>query len=363
MSETFYYPATSTVVATTVTATTFSGSGASLTSLPMGQASGTLAIANGGTGLTSFTSGGLLYASSTSVLASSAPYIAGQVLYGSGPGAAPVSSSGLFWDSGNSRLGIGKTNPGTALDVNGTVTASTFYGALAGSNTGTFSNIYSANALTTTNLFANTLTLSNASATITGNLYVSNAITTTNANILSIQTSNLIPATQGLFMNLQSNFTLTGNWNGNIASTTITTSNLYTLFNSTGGQTWNAYGQSAGPIIRGPTANGGFTFAQPGPYSMTCSIASASGVKTLAISSNTSDIHSNVTNVWSYCFRYSFGEIPSIPVTLPFYVSSTTAYYYLDIETNVQGDTVYQTAYSNAAANAYTGSYVIIRPI
>ena len=222
-------------------------------------------------------------------------------------------------------------------------------------------NVYVSNALATTNLFANTITLSNASATITGNLYVSNAITTTNANILSIQTSNLIPATQGLFMNLQSNFTLTSNWYGNIAGTI--TSNLYTLFNGTGGQTWNAYGQTAGPIIRGPTANGGFTFAQTGPYSMTCSIASGSGVKTLAVSSNVADIHSNVTNVWSYCFRYSFGEIPSIPITLPFYVSSTTAYYYLDIETNVQGDTVYQTAYSNAAANAYTGSYVIIRPI
>ena len=36
-------------VTSTVVATTFSGSGASLTSLPMGQASGTLAIANGGT--------------------------------------------------------------------------------------------------------------------------------------------------------------------------------------------------------------------------------------------------------------------------------------------------------------------------
>ena len=49
----------------TVVATTFSGSGASLTSLPMGQASGTLAIANGGTGLTT-TSQNFVFAGPTS---------------------------------------------------------------------------------------------------------------------------------------------------------------------------------------------------------------------------------------------------------------------------------------------------------
>jgi hypothetical protein len=57
------------------------------------------------------------------------------------------------------------------------VTASTFYGAHAGANTGAFSNIYSANALTTTNLFANTLSLGtgvgapSAVLTVTGNIY------------------------------------------------------------------------------------------------------------------------------------------------------------------------------------------------
>jgi hypothetical protein len=82
------------------------------------------------------------------------------------------------------------------------VTATTFYGALAGANTGSFSNLYSANALSTTNLFANTLTLANATSTInvlgsvtattfygalaganTGafsNLYSANALSTTN---------------------------------------------------------------------------------------------------------------------------------------------------------------------------------------
>ena len=94
------------------------------------------------------------------------------------------------------------SNASSTINVIGSVTASTFYGVHAGSNTGAFSNLYSANALTTTNLFANTLTLSNASSTInvigsvtastfygvhagsnTGafsNLYSANALTTTN---------------------------------------------------------------------------------------------------------------------------------------------------------------------------------------
>lgn len=76
-----------------------------------------LATNYGGTGLTSFTSGGLLYASSTSALASSSTYTAGQVLYGGGAGAAPGSSSSLFWDSGNSRLGIGTASPQQVFHV------------------------------------------------------------------------------------------------------------------------------------------------------------------------------------------------------------------------------------------------------
>ena len=53
-------------------------------------------------------------------------------------------------------------------------------GAAPTSNLQVAGNVYASNAITTTNLFANTMTLSNASAVITGNLYVSNAVTTTN---------------------------------------------------------------------------------------------------------------------------------------------------------------------------------------
>jgi hypothetical protein len=59
---------------------------------------GTVAVANGGTGLTSLT--------------------AGYIPYGNGTGAFGNSSS-LFWDSANSRLGIGTSSPVLKLDVAG----------------------------------------------------------------------------------------------------------------------------------------------------------------------------------------------------------------------------------------------------
>ena len=330
MSETFYYPATSTVVATTVTATTFSGSGASLTSLPMGQASGTLAIANGGTGLTSFTSGGLLYASSTSVLASSAPYIAGQVLYGSGPGAAPVSSSGLFWDSGNSRLGIGKTNPGTALDVNGTVTASTFYGALAGSNTGTFSNIYSANALTTTNLFANTLTASGqvqsldslrahalpsdamilASATQVNptNQNTGSYALVESANALALTTTGSVPVvTQSPFADLYKEGSVY--FNGTVGNYITTTATGYI------GTAWGTAGMTIEAWVNYPTFTNAALASGGSPVSV--QIPTLFGCVQPAGASGSIAFGSNVTGYTTFFYNANAGGLQSVTAQTP----------------------------------------------
>ena len=86
---------------------------------------GTLGTANGGTNLTSFTSGGALYATSTSALTTGTLPIAsggtgltsfttGQILFGSFS-----QSANLFWDSANNRLGIGTNNPTYTLQVAG----------------------------------------------------------------------------------------------------------------------------------------------------------------------------------------------------------------------------------------------------
>ena len=225
----------------------------------------------------------------------------------------------------------------------------------AGSNLTVSGNIYASNALST------------GSAYLTGGVIASGTSNITTANITNIQTTNFIPASSGLFLNLYSTYTLTSgaSWSGNIAGTI--TSNLYTLFvapySVPGGQ-WNSYGTSA--LVTSPTANGGIRFNQPGPYMITTVISADSGIKTIALSSNTGntvDLHSNITNVWQYCYRFPFGDVNPWPVTIPVNVTNTSQYYYLDIETNNQTDNIRQTAYTNVTTLAYTGSYVIIRPI
>ena len=67
-----------------------SGSAANLTNIPMANATGTLPVANGGTGITSGTSGGIPYFSSASTIASSGALTQYGPLYGGGAGAAPV---------------------------------------------------------------------------------------------------------------------------------------------------------------------------------------------------------------------------------------------------------------------------------
>jgi hypothetical protein len=167
-----------------------------------------------------------------------------------------------FSVSGTIRGYWGSTNIGTngnTIDIGsaGNPFNNCYFRSLTLSN-----NLYASNAVTTTNLFANTLTMSNAASTInvTGNLYVSNAITTTNltcagftSNIsntifnydtltipfISCTTLNVASTANVLTLSIpgstgQTSLNITGNL---FASNAVTTTNIFVSSNALIGPT------------------------------------------------------------------------------------------------------------------------------
>jgi len=249
----------------------------------------------------------------------------------------------------------------TGLYATGNVTAPYFIG---GGNT--LSNINASNvafgALAASQLQTAQTNITSV-GTLTG-LTVSGTSNLQTLNVASVATGGVIPVSSGLFMNLNASYTLnsTGNWTGNIAGSI--TSNLFTLFGPNPVASWTTYGSN--PLIVGPTANGGFRFNQLGAYQFTIVLCADRNIKTVALSSNTSDVHSNLADpgVWLYCYRISVGQDPSVPIQIPFYVDSTSKYYYVDFESMQKtGENIHKTAYTNVTAEGYTGSYVTLRPL
>jgi hypothetical protein len=252
-------------------------------------------------------------------------------------------------------------NVGATLTIQGLLIASNASGASNLNSSNLVGNVAAANVALVVS--------QNAQPNITsvgtlGSLVVSGtANVQTTLNAASISTPLQVPANTGLFMNLNATYTLnsTGNWTGNIAGSI--TANLYTLFAPNPVASWTTYGTN--PIVTGPSANGSFRFNQTGPYVFTVVISADYNIKTFALSSNTSDIHSNIANpgTWLYCYRIGVGQNPSTPVTIPFFVDSTSKYYWLDFEAMRRDDNIHRTWYTNVTSEGYTGSYVILRPV
>jgi hypothetical protein len=263
--------------------------------------------------------------------------------------------------SGAAQPNITQVGTLTGLFATGNISAPFFIG---GGNT--LSNLNASN-VTFGALAASQLQAAQTNVTSVGtlsSLTVSGTSNLQTLNVASVATAGVIPVSSGLFMNLNATYTLnsTGNWTGNIAGSI--TSNLFTLFGPDPLASWTTYGSN--PLITGPSANGGFRFSQTGPYQFTVVLTSDNNIKTVALSSNTSDVHSNLADpgVWLYCYRISVGQDPSVPVQIPFYVDSTSKYYFIDFEAmNKTGENIHRTAYTNVTAEGYTGSYVTLRPL
>ena len=151
--------------------------------------SGTLLVANGGTGLTSGTSGGIPYYSSTSAMTSSALLAANALMIGGGAGAAPatittgtgvvtalgvaVGTAGAFVVNGGA---LGTPSSGTvtnltgtaSININGTVGATT-------ATTGAFTTI-SASGVITSTVATGTAPFTVASTTAVANLTATNTV-------------------------------------------------------------------------------------------------------------------------------------------------------------------------------------------
>ena len=268
--------------------------------------------------------------------------VQGLLVASNGSGISNLNSSNLIGNVANANVALVVSQPAQPNI--------TSVGTLTGL-TATTANVGTLNVVSISNLVSLTTNLVST---------VSNIVT---ANIGTVQTTNLIPATTGLFMNLNASYTLnsTGNWYGNVAGTL--TSNLFTLFAPNPVANWTKVGSN--PFISGPNVSGSFQFLQPGPYVFTCVLSADNDIKTIALSSNAADVHSNLANpgVWLYCYRVSVGMNPSYPITIPVNVTNTSLYYWIDIETVNQSDNIHKTAYTNVTSEAYTGSYVLVRPL
>jgi len=117
--------ATSPTLITPALGTPSSGNLSSCTNIPVNQATGTLPVANGGTGLTAGTSGGVLYYSAAGTLASSAALAASSLVIGGGAGVAPATTTtgtGVVTAIGNAvNTAGGLLAPAAALTANALV--------------------------------------------------------------------------------------------------------------------------------------------------------------------------------------------------------------------------------------------------
>ena len=103
------------------------------------------------------------------------------------------------------------------------------------------------------------------------------------------------------------------------------------------------------------TPNGNFQFGVPGPYLLRAVFNSTDNITGLAVGSNVADIHGTDQG---YMYRYTtfITQNPTELIEIPFNVTDTSKYYYLDLF-STDGGSLHQTA------NTSGGTYMTITPL
>ncbi len=244
-----------------------------------------------------------------------------------------------------------------------------------------FSNILNLNVSTGANVTYFTVSgLSNVSASNTvsiraqtANVVFLNVISSANVTNLTVA-SNIVPVSATGNTYLTGNIIVSGNVYSQIGSPLgagggfyfslpnfIVTQTPYT--GSLYGTTYPlSVGLSNGFTINGTstlitvTSNGNFLFNTAGPYLLRAVFYGSDNITGLAVGSNVADIHGQDQ---SYMYRYTtqITQNPTELIEIPFNVTDTSKYYYLDLFMNAPGR-LYETANTSGG-----GTYLTITPL
>ena len=240
-------------------------------------------------------------------------------------------------------------------------------------------NLYAANSVTTTNVFATRYygdggLLSNISSggftQPLANLVVSNSVTTTNVFTQDLTVSGTLYAS-GVY----------GTSQGILYTYSAATTVLPAAFSTgTAGPSVNAYhidlsgftAEYAQPVTLFSASTGLIKFTTAGLYQITCVFVADQPVAKVAIGKTSSYTTwaalqasgTAPTSGYDYVYNYPVGSSPSEVVTLPINVTDTSKYYYLDLFLSTVAGTptvLYPTRSTTAVGTAY-GTYVQVSP-
>jgi hypothetical protein len=271
----------------------------------------------------------------------------------------------------NSNLVSANVTTGNVLTLNAS--------SILGTNSNIItSNITTANILTlnASSIFGTTLNASSISVTNQANIFSSNLVTanvgTLNTQFLTV-TSNILPGTGDGNTYIDGNIIVSGNVFSALGTPLGSGGGYYFSLPSdialqvpyTGAVYGVTYplsvGLSNGFTINGTstlitvTPNGNFQFSVAGPYLLRAVFNSTDNITGLAVGSNVADVHGTDQG---YMYRYTtfITQNPTELIEIPFNVTDTTKYYYLDIF-SVDGGSLHQTA------NTSGGTYLTITPL